>query len=294
MTIHNNLSFLPLAVAIILTREYAASAFSFPNHPIRTATEKSFWKYPRDTRSPLPLQSTQTDEMMELGGRTSPDSTRKRLREMRDKQLAELKETEALLEVLEGGGDNDTMMKEWMSPFEQSIKAAENYGFLSRSEGSPSYDTTLEESMDKKFEGYAPPRNVLLMAKEGFERNIKAIFGEYEESVKLTTRQLELQKKIESLTLNCTAVWEREEEVEAPWVLKIPYIFLCYMLDVVFEGRNVFSRFFLLETVARMPYFSYISMLLLYETLGWWRRSADVKRTHFSEEWNEYHHLMIM
>jgi len=234
------------------------------------------------------------DEMMELGGRTSPDSTRKRLREMRDKQLAELKETEALLEVLEGGGDDNTVMKEWMSPFEQSIKAAENYGFLSRSEGSPSYDTTLGESMDKKFEGYAPPRNVLRMAKEGFKRNIKAIFGEYEESIKLTTRQKELQKKIESLTLNCTAVWEREEEVEAPWVLKIPYIFLCSMLDVVFEGRSVFSRFFLLETVARMPYFSYISMLLLYETLGWWRRSADVKRTHFSEEWNEYHHLMIM
>lgn len=25
-----------------------------------------------------------------------------------------------------------------------------------------------------------------------------------------------------------------------------------------------------------------------------WRRSSDVKRVHFSEEWNEFHHLLIM
>jgi ubiquinol oxidase len=62
----------------------------------------------------------------------------------------------------------------------------------------------------------------------------------------------------------------------------------------MFEGRYVPSRFFLLETVARMPYFSYITMLHLYESLGFWRRSADVKRIHFAEEINEYRHLLIM
>ena len=35
-------------------------------------------------------------------------------------------------------------------------------------------------------------------------------------------------------------------------------------------------------------------MLHLYETLGFWRRSADIKRIHFAEEWNEFHHLLIM
>lgn len=35
-------------------------------------------------------------------------------------------------------------------------------------------------------------------------------------------------------------------------------------------------------------------MLHLYETLGFWRRSADVKRIHFAEELNEYRHLLIM
>jgi hypothetical protein len=35
-------------------------------------------------------------------------------------------------------------------------------------------------------------------------------------------------------------------------------------------------------------------MLHLYETLGFWRRSSDVKRLHFAEEWNEFNHLLIM
>lgn len=39
---------------------------------------------------------------------------------------------------------------------------------------------------------------------------------------------------------------------------------------------NPFPR--LLEEVARMPYFSYVSMLHLYETLGWWRAGADLRK----------------
>jgi len=106
-----------------------------------------------------------------------------------------------------------------------------------------------------------------------------------------------LHAKLKQLTLDNAAIWKREEasnKVEAPLVIKIPYLFLCYLLDYVFDGKYVPSRFYLLETVARMPYFSYIAMLHLYETLGWWRRSADVKRVHFAEEWNEFHHLLIM
>jgi ubiquinol oxidase len=64
-------------------------------------------------------------------------------------------------------------------------------------------------------------------------------------------------------------------------------------LDKLFDG-NPLSRFYFLETVARMPYFSYITMLHTYETLGWWRRSTETKRIHFAEEYNEYHHLLIM
>lgn len=35
--------------------------------------------------------------------------------------------------------------------------------------------------------------------------------------------------------------------------------------------------------VCRMPYFSYISMLHLYETLGWWSIGSDVRKIHFAE-----------
>jgi len=43
-----------------------------------------------------------------------------------------------------------------------------------------------------------------------------------------------------------------------------------------------------------MPYFAYISMLHLYESLGWWRAGAALRKVHFAEEWNELHHLQIM
>ena len=42
--------------------------------------------------------------------------------------------------------------------------------------------------------------------------------------------------------------------------------------------RPELQRFWFLETVARMPYFSYISMLHLYESLGWWRAGAELRR----------------
>lgn len=68
------------------------------------------------------------------------------------------------------------------------------------------------------------------------------------------------------------------------------------LFDVLLPGDTVdraYARFYALETIARMPYFSYLSVLHLYETLGWWRR-ADYIKMHFAESWNELHHLLIM
>ena len=42
-----------------------------------------------------------------------------------------------------------------------------------------------------------------------------------------------------------------------------------------------------------MPYFSFLSVLHLYETLGLWRR-ADYLKVHFAQTLNEFHHLLIM
>merc|ERR1719247_3699040 len=105
----------------------------------------------------------------------------------------------------------------------------------------------------------------------------------------------ELQE-LQDLVLSNDAVWAREHarpQVESPLIIKLPYLALCVMLDKLFDGRPI-SRFWFLETVARMPYFSYLNMLQAYETLGWWKTAAAQKRVHFAEEWNEYHHLLIM
>ncbi|EES11617.2 hypothetical protein SORBI_3006G258700 [Sorghum bicolor] len=64
------------------------------------------------------------------------------------------------------------------------------------------------------------------------------------------------------------------------------------ILDGVYRDRN-YARFFVLETIARVPYFGFISVLHLYETFGWWRR-ADYIKVHFAQSWNEFHHLLIM
>jgi ubiquinol oxidase len=67
---------------------------------------------------------------------------------------------------------------------------------------------------------------------------------------------------------------------------------LVFMTDVIYRDRP-YPRFYLLETVARVPYFAYLSVLHLYETTGFWRK-ADWLKVHFAETWNELHHLLIM
>ena len=65
-----------------------------------------------------------------------------------------------------------------------------------------------------------------------------------------------------------------------------------FVIDALYESRP-YARFYALETVARVPYFSFLSVLHLYETLGLWRR-ADYLKVHFAQTLNEFHHLLIM
>ncbi|XP_065877142.1 ubiquinol oxidase 4, chloroplastic/chromoplastic [Euphorbia lathyris] len=83
------------------------------------------------------------------------------------------------------------------------------------------------------------------------------------------------------------------------WVIKIEQsinVFLTdtviKVLDSLYHDRD-YARFFVLETIARVPYFAFISVLHMYESFGWWRR-ADYIKVHFAESWNEMHHLLIM
>merc|ERR1719498_1819727 len=59
--------------------------------------------------------------------------------------------------------------------------------------------------------------------------------------------------------------------------------------------RECTSRFYVLETVARVPYFAYLSVMHLRETFGARDPAASERmRTHYAEADNELHHLLIM
>ncbi|GJQ15072.1 hypothetical protein GpartN1_g6863.t1 [Galdieria partita] len=100
--------------------------------------------------------------------------------------------------------------------------------------------------------------------------------------------------------LNNEKVLARQRERESEWGGRVLtnrfsrwiYDALCSFIDWAYKDRPI-ERFWFLETVARMPYFSYISVLHLYETLGWWR-NGELLKIHFAEEYNEFHHLLIM
>jgi len=64
------------------------------------------------------------------------------------------------------------------------------------------------------------------------------------------------------------------------------------VIDAAYVGRDI-PRFYVLETIARVPYFSYLSCLHLYESLGM-RHKERLMRLHYAEADNELHHLLIM
>merc|ERR1712070_721366 len=72
------------------------------------------------------------------------------------------------------------------------------------------------------------------------------------------------------------------------------YDVICFFYPVKGTKRD-FARFYVLETVARVPYFAYLSVMHLRETFGE-RTPGDSERmrTHYAEADNELHHLLIM
>lgn len=61
-----------------------------------------------------------------------------------------------------------------------------------------------------------------------------------------------------------------------------------------FYGDRLFSKFYILETLARIPYVSCTSVLNLCETMGWGRRKTNLLKVHTIQGWNKLHHVWIM
>jgi len=193
------------------------------------------------------------------------------------------------------------------------------------------YDYYIELSPENFFDGTKPDSS-WTMAFLNFRRQLGNIFnqGLQQAGIKKvepyrppTCLHLILSNQAVKDTEECRL--KRAEKVDVHPVAQALYDLGCLFLDELFEDRPI-QRFWFLETVARIPYFSYVSMLHLYESLGkslryqceyvhrrvdvfllmplsvalkyhfrsgWWR-NHELRKIHYAEEDNEFHHLLIM
>ena len=159
-----------------------------------------------------------------------------------------------------------------------------------------------EDYIEIPFEGYfdgTKPESALILAKNNFFRQLPTIFTQIFETIGLVQKDELRPPFCLQLRLSNEAVYETERlrvesgnSVDAHPVAMTLYKAGCLLLDELFDERPI-QRFWFLETIARIPYFSYTSMLHLYESLGWWR-AVELRKVHSAEEWNELHHLLIM
>lgn len=236
--------------------------------PIAQASERQV-STPAATRAPG--TSVQTEELDEL-------------RAQRDTKLQQLREAEKAYHAIE---------QQLSDRLEQERRF--EYGFISASAGT---------YMERDSSTSPTPPSIFRLAVSNFRREFAALVrflkGEPSSVAQIDDASHEetehLRKQLNKLTLSNEKVWERERarpQVSAPMVTRVPYYILCWALDLMFYNRPI-QRFWFLETVARMPYFSYLSMLHLYESLGWWRIGAKMRMVHAFEEWNEFHHLLMV
>jgi len=147
------------------------------------------------------------------------------------------------------------------------------------------------------------PQNALLMGARNFRNELSAIGGELVNGIKSIVVKKEDRNVLpEALKLSlCNKTVNETEKTrenqfgqKASVILPTRWIYesLCLLLDIWFDQRPI-ERFWFLETVARVPYFAYTSVLHLYETLGWWR-STELISLHQLETANEFVHLMVM
>ncbi|KAM0942663.1 putative ubiquinol oxidase (non-electrogenic) [Dioscorea sansibarensis] len=113
-----------------------------------------------------------------------------------------------------------------------------------------------------------------------------------EDSFPAKTSSIDQEEAIDSGVSTSTPSRVESWIIKFEQMLNISLTSVIKILDAFYRDRH-YARFFVLETIARVPYFSFISVLHMYESFGWWRR-ADYLKVHFAESWNELHHLLIM
>tara|TARA_Y100000389_G_C17450690_1_gene514579 strand:- start:457 stop:1368 length:912 start_codon:yes stop_codon:yes gene_type:complete len=169
-----------------------------------------------------------------------------------------------------------------------SCSQHKNYGY---------YSTKIEKNNDiipmSFFEfWYVNVKKELSQKRYGFVNDPYANSKSRAESYQIR----QLRQKLKTLTLNDKNIWKREQkrdQIVCPRLLLIAYYAICNLLDIIYKDKPI-DRFWFLESVARMPYFSYVTILYMYESLGWWQLDSELKKKHYDEEKNETYHLQIM
>lgn len=117
-------------------------------------------------------------------------------------------------------------------------------------------------------------------------------------SRKLISIQGTLTQKSDENELESNIIGNQSGVLER-WTIKFEQSFNIFLIETVIKildalySEKHYARFYVLETIARVPYFAFLSVLHMYESFGWWRRT-DYLKVHFAESWNELHHLLIM
>lgn len=159
-----------------------------------------------------------------------------------------------------------------------------------------------EVYIECQFQDYADgtkPDAAWNLAARNFLRQGSSILEQLKEKVGLKEHDGCRPPDCLGLVLSNEAVKEAERRrieqggaVDAHPVSQALYDLGCLLLDELFDERPI-QRFWFLEVIARIPYFSYTSMLHLYESFGWFR-AVELRKVHAAEDWNELHHLLIM
>ena len=190
------------------------------------------------------------------------------------------------LSINVNNNNEDTVLIQKTLP--PSPKATRHYGYVIKKRQDNS-DIIPMSFVDFAIENM---KSELFKKRYGFITDPYANVKDSEEAYRIR----KLRKSLKNLKLDDKKIWKREqqrEHIECPRTMLVIYYAICYILDVIFKDKPI-DRFWFLETVARMPYFSYVAILHMYETLGWWELDSNLKRKHYLEEENEVHHLKIM
>jgi ubiquinol oxidase len=126
------------------------------------------------------------------------------------------------------------------------------------------------------------------LAATSFVRQGKDLIRQVVQSVGLKEEDPLRPPNALKVTLSNDAVTAAEDKrisdgggVDAHPVSLALYDIGCLFLDQLFDERPI-QRFWFLETIARIPYFSYVSMLHLYESFGWFR-AVELRKVHAAE-----------